>query len=193
MVGKNITDLKKSSEFVFYFDMGLQYYIAGRFAYLNQFITVGPVLFHHALELFMKGSLLGQFSEIVLKRSFSHDLERLWREFKKVYNLQDTEYDETVKCLNTWEELRYPKNYNHVMMLRIKKVIGPLQAANMNNNEYEFSLSLEEIDKLVKLIFRITSVSTNFIGFGMVLSTDDSKKYYRKFNEHQVRRGKTGT
>src|SRR5947207_604246 len=90
------------------FKIGLQYYIAGRSAALCQQIPVAGNLFHHAIEMLLKGDLAKVQSLGELKK-LSHSLARIWVEFKAKHPAETlTPYDALIIDLDKIEELRYP-------------------------------------------------------------------------------------
>ncbi len=67
-----------------YLNIAIQYYVAGRSAIFAGSIPVAGNLVHHAFEMLLKYLLLSSFSTRQLKKEFGHNLNKLWRAFKKV-------------------------------------------------------------------------------------------------------------
>src|SRR5262249_10145169 len=91
-------------------DLATQYYISGRLAArAGQAPRYGNVL-HHAVEMYLKGALVGTLTLAQLKKPpYSHDLNTLWREFKaeKKDSALDR-FDPTIAALHQFESIRYP-------------------------------------------------------------------------------------
>src|SRR4051794_29649109 len=91
-----------------FFSLGVQYYVAARFSAFARFSPVCGNLFHHAIEMFLKGYLASKRSLADLK-NLGHRLGSLWGHFK-----QDTgdcalaRFDQTVTDLDAVESIRYP-------------------------------------------------------------------------------------
>ena len=64
-----------------YFGLGTQYYFSARAATFAGCFPIAGNLFHHAVEMFLKGVLVRQLSRAQLK-SYGHDLKRLWKVHK---------------------------------------------------------------------------------------------------------------
>src|SRR5947209_19244462 len=94
-----------------FYDLALQYYVAGRAALACHCPHVPGNLFHHAVEMLLKGQLSKTVPMAVLKNSkkFGHDLQPLWSAFKKLFpNEGLDEFDPMIDGLNTFEDIRYP-------------------------------------------------------------------------------------
>jgi hypothetical protein len=65
-----------------YLKSGLQYEIAARYAAFAGFVPVCGVLFHHAIEMYLKGQLCLSLSEPQL-RCLGHKLKKVWKRFQK--------------------------------------------------------------------------------------------------------------
>ena len=72
-----------------YFGLGVHYYVVARYAAFAQLVPVCGNLFHHAIEMFLKG-YLAHHGEAELKK-LGHQLTVLWREFK--YEVGDAALD----------------------------------------------------------------------------------------------------
>ncbi len=67
-----------------YFDTGLDYHIAARFAVIEQFNPLAANLFHHAIEMYLKGALCRTHDEYQ-RRELGHKLRKIWKRFKVAY------------------------------------------------------------------------------------------------------------
>ena len=93
-----------------YLRIAIQYYVAGRSAAFGGFMPVAGNLFHHAIEMLLKYSLLAHCSADQLRNKFRHHLKRLWKEFKsETGGTAFSQYDQIIAKLDKMEDLRYPK------------------------------------------------------------------------------------
>ena len=60
-----------------YFFTASEYYVSGRFAFWTKSMGICGNLFHHAIELFLKGHLLLTTPSKALKDDFRHNLPRI--------------------------------------------------------------------------------------------------------------------
>jgi hypothetical protein len=63
-----------------YFRFATEYYVAARTAWLPALGTVTGNLFHHAIEMYLKGDLSREESPAHLRR-YGHNLKRLWKAY----------------------------------------------------------------------------------------------------------------
>jgi hypothetical protein len=130
-IGQDTSDLpgmkaKPKSEELFgdiFFNYALQYYVAGRSAFFALSFPVAGLLFHHAVEMFLK-SLLKERGYMArqLRDVFVHDLNKLWKEYKKLAQKPALgKYDNVVKDINLFERTRYP-NKSYTCTTEFRKV-----------------------------------------------------------------------
>ena len=84
-----------------------QYYTTARFAMHAQCMPVTGILFHHAVEMFLKGGLLQKrtLSDVEAMR---HWLKKMWRVFKEEFpEPQLKRHDGTISSLAKFHDLRY--------------------------------------------------------------------------------------
>jgi hypothetical protein len=67
-----------------FYDFGFQYYVAGRCGVASLLHPVAGNLFHHAIEMLLKGALCDRASESERHR-MGHELKLLWGAFKAQY------------------------------------------------------------------------------------------------------------
>src|SRR5437763_7503350 len=100
--------MQRAGSSLTYTELGLQYYIAGRFAALNGLVPVAGNLFHHAIEMVLKAGLLTILTEDQLKCQFGHNLTKLWDSFKDLTQSQAlSAFGDVIQELDRWEDLRY--------------------------------------------------------------------------------------
>jgi hypothetical protein len=94
---------------------GCQYYAAARFAMHAQCMPVLGNLFHHAVEMILKGGLARKRKLSGLK-DMGHDLKKLWRAYKADFpGPTPKRHDKTISDLNKFEDIRYPDANQHAM------------------------------------------------------------------------------
>ena len=97
--------------FLYFYEIALQYYVSGRAAHRCGNTLITGNLFHHAVEMLLKGQLSKTIPLADLKRSkkFGHDLFRLWTHFKDLFPEHDlTEFDKMIVSVENFEKIRYP-------------------------------------------------------------------------------------
>jgi hypothetical protein len=109
-----------------FFKIGCQYYVAGRFAAFAWFHPVVGNLFHHAIEMYLKGALSEKRSLSDL-RKLSHNLPVIWKVFKVEANDSALDrFDATIAGLHDYEELRYPDS---VMVRGMESTINIIRSS----------------------------------------------------------------
>ncbi len=90
-----------------FFDFAFQYYVAGRFAVSAGLVPVAGNLFHHGIEMFLKGALSKHWNE-KQRRGHLHVLAGLWSAFKDLLAAGDhslASFDPVVEELSKFEEI----------------------------------------------------------------------------------------
>ena len=138
-----------------FFLLASHYYISGRYAVICGFLPVGANLLHHAIEMYLKGTLTHWMSLDEL-RQLSHNLNAVWGQFQHVSGHKSlSRFDSTVTQLQKFERLRYPDTllregmYGQFALRRGDLVTVP--KANRAPGP-SYTLVLEDIDELVKVI-----------------------------------------
>lgn len=91
-----------------FFTHGTQYYVSARFAVTAALAPVSGNLFHHAVEMLIKGALCEHLDESQRKR-LGHDLIPLWGAFKsQVSDPKLDRFDRVIEELDRFEDIRYP-------------------------------------------------------------------------------------
>src|SRR5260221_12629949 len=80
-----------------YFDTGLHYHITARFAVIEQFNPLAANLFHHAIEMYLKGALCRTLDEHQ-RRKLGHRLTKIWKRFKVTH--PDPALDRFDQCIS---------------------------------------------------------------------------------------------
>jgi hypothetical protein len=141
-----------------FLETATQYYVAGRFSAIHHLFPVSGNLLHHAVEMYLKGSLAKHYSLREMFNPFRHDLIKLWAEFKKKFTTSDLpEFDSVIENLNRFERIRYPDNLvlegMSAQFARFRS--GFVRSADGNSpTTPTYDLVMEEIDDLIKVIFQ---------------------------------------
>lgn len=139
-------------------ETGLQYFISGRFSFFCGFSVTGNLL-HHAVEMFLKMAMAKYFSDNQFKNVFRHNLKRLWKEFKnKNKHVDLKKYDQAVKDLNKWENIRYPTTEYKLLLQGLSRSTAP-KKNRRGPTPNCYVVWLNEVDELVRTIFDISSIS----------------------------------
>jgi HEPN domain-containing protein len=147
-----------------FFRLGVNYYVAGRFAALTGLFPIAGNLLHHAAEMLLKGALVRVVGLDKL-RDIGHDLNDLWREFTTQFAISDSlAVDIAIVELDRFERLRYPDKVIHEGMEMTFDVYRThrVETSGVGNAMPRYSLVLEDVDVLVKLIFAKAQVNPRF-------------------------------
>jgi hypothetical protein len=72
-------------------------------------------LFHHAVEMILKGGL-AQKHKLTALEKMSHNLERVWEAYKDDFPDSTLKrHDKTISGLNKFEDIRYPEANQRAM------------------------------------------------------------------------------
>ena len=179
---KGDTDLRLLS-------LGVQYFVLARQAVFLGFSPPCGNLYHLAFEVLIKSVLAKKHDREKLK-GFSHNLPRLWREFRKIYDDRAFDrFDSTIKNLHKYEPLRYldfPKGGYWAMSMTIDFGEGLKPKADIlkKNRQVHFSFNFDEMDELFKVIIIKASINPPFLKtyFGL----REGLKIYKKDNRHSL-------
>jgi hypothetical protein len=152
-----------------YGTLATQYYLLGRSGYQLGCFPVAGNLFHHAVELYLKEDIRQFYSRAELKRRFSHDLKRLWKEFKRRQATQAlSNHDECVSALHRFERIRYPdamtdKGMMGTIALRRSKPGERLVTMSGGPSVPEYAIAVNEVDHLIGDILTVTKLNPDFL------------------------------
>jgi hypothetical protein len=147
-------------EYIYY---GFQYYLAARFATAGWAHPVAANLFHHAIEMLLKGGLCPHTTEAERKK-MGHRLPRIWDAFRTCYHPSKklSHFDELIKNLHKYEDIRYPEK------IALQGINSSFQFGNappktkVTRNPPIYHLSVGEVDALVKAICSAISINPKF-------------------------------
>jgi hypothetical protein len=136
-----------------------QYYAAARFAMHAQCMPVCGNLFHHAVEMILKGGLARKrkLSELEVMR---HDLRRLWRAYKDDFHDPTLKrHDKTISDLNKFEDIRYPDANQRVMgwTAAWSRPAGEVKVYGRMKAPKQYTLVVSEIDDLIVDAFKMSN------------------------------------
>jgi hypothetical protein len=156
---------------MYFMQAGSQYYTTARFAMHAQCLPVCGNLFHHAVEMLLKGGLARKRALSDLK-GMRHNLDVMWRAFK--VDFPDTtlqRHDKTISSLDKFEEIRYANPDKVPSMMGVADWFGPVGRIEMSDELQtlkQYHLVVREIDDLVADVFKFSSpwspASPSFLG-----------------------------
>lgn len=163
------------------FELGLQYYGAGRFAVASGFTPVSGNLLHHAIEMFLKG-VLAPNTGVAGLRAFSHNLEELWKKFRDTFpNSSLASFDSLIHELHSFERIRYPETLiKGGGLFAVGFPSGARHVQLSGTKVPEYNLSVEDIDSLVSELFKVGGVNANFF---RSLQQEHAEKYFSYRNK----------
>jgi hypothetical protein len=155
---------------IYFMENGSQYYTMARFAAHAQKMPVGGNLFHHAVEMLLKGGLARKRPLSNLK-DMGHDLKVLWRAFKMDFPDPTLgRHDKTISGLNKFEDIRYPdpnKVPSMGVSLEWSGVAGTIKTFGGLRTPKQYAVVVSAIDDLVADIFKAANWipgSPSFLG-----------------------------
>jgi hypothetical protein len=148
---------KLSSVFL---ELGCQYYAIGRYCASVFFMPVCATMFHHAIEMLIKGYLVRVHSLGELK-NVGHKLERLWSMYKSLSGDESlSRFDNSILDLDRVELLRYPNAMvDEGFILHVKLgVPAPMQLPGLDNQPQYF-VNVSDLDDIALSIFGACKVN----------------------------------
>ena len=146
-------------------DLGCQYYAIARYCATTNFSPIGATMFHHAIEMFLKGYLVRTHSSSRLKK-IGHNLAKLWLMFKETTSDATlARYDHTISHLDRVELLRYADAMvNEGFMLNVRLgVLSPVRLPGLENLP-QYNINVSDLDDIVLVVFAACSVNPK-LGF----------------------------
>jgi hypothetical protein len=139
-----------------YFHLATQYYTAARYSARAALTPVCGNLFHHAIELYMKGALSEHMSTKKLK-GLRHKLRNTWARFKVEFPDASLErFDAPIRALDEFESIRYPEKLvgeGAVCVFTFERFDAARMASYSPGSAPSYVLMITELDALVGLIF----------------------------------------
>ena len=147
-----------------FFQLAFQYYVAARFGASAVLLPVAGNLFHHAIEMFLKGELAQHLDESQRKK-LGHNLTELWSAFKEKTAAEASlaSFDTVIEKLSKFEDIRYPENIvAQGMMCSIGHGELPVDVTIDPPMGPRYELFVGDIDALVKAILDASGVNPSF-------------------------------
>jgi hypothetical protein len=153
MSGKITKEQKISDAFLV---LGSQYYTLARYSAEQFYYPVSITLFHHAIEMLMKGYLSLNRTSAQLKK-VGHNLVDLWEQIKATSGDENlSRFDMTISSLNQVELLRYPDSIvekGYALNVRIGTVI-PMSLPGLEELP-KYTVDVTQIDEISIEIFKL--------------------------------------
>jgi hypothetical protein len=137
-----------------YFEAATNYYVLGRFAVFAAVAPTAGNVFHHAVEMGLKGLLCEHLDEPE-RRRLGHSLRRVWRWFKRYADDPTLQkFDRIIVALDRFEEIRYPERSARLgMVVRFAVPKPPPDFAPVQRGRPTYEFNLQEIDELLAVLF----------------------------------------
>jgi hypothetical protein len=146
----------------YYITSGLHYHVAARYSAFAGLVQVCGILFHHAIEMYLKGCLRQRLNEGKL-RQLGHNLSECWKRFKdEMSDARLDTFDATIAALDQHEDLRYPEWIAPAgVMTLIINFSKPrnLPSAQFNRGR-QFDLIVDDVDALAKVILEKSKLNS---------------------------------
>ena len=136
-------------------DLATQYYVAGRLAARGGLVPVHGNLFHHAIEMYLKATLVGTVTMPQMKQTYGHNLVKLWSAYKAQQHAPVLgRFDKTITALHRFESIRYPDAIvTRGMLTGVVWTRGGVKIPNAKKNprrpEPKYEVVIAEVDELV--------------------------------------------
>ena len=138
-----------------------QYFAHARYSSQAFYLPVSATLFHHAIEMLLKGYLSKQKSSAEL-RSAGHSLTELWNLFNQfVADKGLSRFDGTIKELDKVELLRYPDSIvdeRYVLHVSLGKPVTPLAFPGMEKVP-NYYVDVSDLEDIAEAIYKACVVS----------------------------------
>lgn len=147
-----------------YFQYGFQYYAVARCATAAQANPVAANLFHHAVEMLLKGGLCAYTTEDE-RIKMGHRLPRIWKVFKEHHDSSGKlgRFDVFVRKLHRYEDIRYPERAVQIgSSFQFGNAPPLIISGKASHNLRTFHLSVGAADALVKAICDATGRNPKF-------------------------------
>jgi hypothetical protein len=152
----------------YFFSLATQYYVAARWLTFTVAGTVAGNLFHHAIELYVKGDLSRSVSPDDLKKKYGHKLKPLWKHYKQKRSASASAlsgFDNCIKDLDNFETIRYPDAIAEKGMffaIPISHPQPPLEFSAVGKTPPIYSVAVNDIDRLIRILFTTSSLNPDF-------------------------------
>ena len=153
-----------------FYSLAIQYYVIARFGAFAGFLPVSGNLFHHAIEMFLKGHLSSKLDLTELK-GLGHRLQDIWVRFRAdVSDVTLDRYNAVIAELDSFELIRYPDDIvARGMSASIDLKRSAISSVTLapGRPEPSYKIVVEDVDRLVEAIFEKSSVNSKFFTNGL--------------------------
>jgi hypothetical protein len=109
--GGSVSSMTANPHADYFVERGCEYYATARFAMHAQRPLICGNLFHHCIEMLLKGGLAKRGKTLTELEDMRHSLKKLWRAYKNEHpEAQLERHNKTIKKLDRLEEIRYPNS-----------------------------------------------------------------------------------
>jgi hypothetical protein len=141
--------------------IGSQYFAHARYSSEQFYLPVSATLFHHAIEMLLKGYLCHGKSSAELKK-IGHNLSALWDLFKKEIGEPTlSSFDAAIRELDKVELLRYPDaivDDGYLLDVSYGKPVAPIAFPGMDSVP-KYSVDVADIDTIAAAVYKACEVS----------------------------------
>jgi hypothetical protein len=135
------------------------YYVSARFGMHAQMLPHVGILFHHAVERFLKAGL-AQRRKLSELKDMGHDLKKLWRAFKADFRDPTLKrHDKMISRINKFEAIRYVDGITKYGMGAAAQWSGPPPAGVTTygglKTPKQYVIVVDEIDDFVAHVFKV--------------------------------------
>jgi hypothetical protein len=172
-----------------FYACGMQYYVAARFAARAGLVPTHGNLFHHAIDMCLKGALVGTLTVAEMK-GISHHLPMLWDRFKeKETDPALARFDSTIYALDEFESIRYPNKIvdegMHVNVVWQPEHVTTSSGSAERPPKYEVIIA--DIDTLVIEVLHRASVDPRFLVSSSMMRYDAAAREALAYqNQHEA-------
>lgn len=144
----------------YFYKFALAYYVQGRAAQICRNTLITGNLFHHAVEMLLKGQLSKTLplSNLKSPQLFGHDLPKLWTAFKGLFSAENlSAFDAMIVELEKFDDIRYPDE-----ILKQGAAIslgwGTGRAATSSGSEPEYQMGIGDVDAFFGRLFPLCGI-----------------------------------
>ena len=176
----------RTSERKFHFmTQGTEYYILGRIS-CYRFLNISPILFHYAIEYFLKAVLCDYYSLEILKKKL-HNLPSLLKL-----------YGRKIPASKVMNYTKFIENFHKIYKTRYIQLDGSHRIEHMSHTlsknkrnvcefkgkgiEFDLEWSLEEIDELIFEICQDMNIGPTSIYDFIAFVARDSPEFFKDNN-----------
>ncbi len=138
-----------------FIENGIDYYVAARFAARAQLMPVCGNIYHHAVEMLLKGHLAQTLSLQEIER-FRHNLPQLLNSYKATLPAATlAQFDPLISQLQAFEEFRYPDDIiEHGAQIVLMWEAPPDGLADIPSSEPPpaYKLVVKDLDRLIAAV-----------------------------------------